>query len=76
MMACIDEQGQLTSSAIKLLESIQSESLSVEFISEKTAIPLFKVRSSLRDMKSMGFVIEEDEKYQKNPKVEKLLLRP
>lgn len=72
-MACVNEKGKLTESAKKLLIMIQHESLTVEEISKKSSLPLFKVRSSLRDMKSMGFVLEEYNKYKMNPKLESLL---
>jgi len=72
-MACVNEKGQLTESAKKLLLSIESKALPVADISKETGIPLFKVRSSLRDMLSMGFVLEEGEKYKLNPKASKLL---
>lgn len=74
-MACIDDKGNLTQSAKKLLTAIREEALSIDEISTKTALPLFKVRSSMRDMKRMGFVLEEAGLYKMNPKIEKLLNR-
>ncbi|WP_216831425.1 hypothetical protein [Alkalihalobacterium elongatum] len=72
-MACVTSDGNLTSSAKDLLQVIQHEALSADQIAKKINMPLFKVRSNLRDMASMGFVIEENESYKMNPKVEKLL---
>lgn len=74
-MACINDKGSLTESAKKLLTSIKNESLNPEEISKRIGLPLFKVRSSLRDMKSMGFVLEENDTFKMNPKAEKLLIR-
>lgn len=74
-MACVNDKGNLTESAKKLLTSIKDDSLSPEEISNQVGLPLFKVRSSLRDMKSMGFVIEENKTFKMNPKAEKLLNR-
>lgn len=62
-MACVNENGQITESAKKLLKTIGTNSLTVKEISENSSIPLFKVRSSLREMKSLDFVIEENEQY-------------
>lgn len=74
-MACVNDKGSLTESAKKLLTAIKNEYLRPEEISKQIGLPLFKVRSSLRDMKSMGFVIEENETYKMNPEAEKLLNR-
>lgn len=73
MLACVDDKGRLSGTAGKLLETIETESLSPERISEKVNTPLFKVRSSLRDMKRMGFVNETDGQFQMNPDAKKLL---
>lgn len=75
LLACINDNGNLTKSAKDLLQSMQHESLSADEISKKVGLPLFRVRSSLRDMKSMGFVIEENQSYKMNPKVANLLNR-
>ncbi|MDA3129289.1 replication/maintenance protein RepL [Aliibacillus thermotolerans] len=73
-MACVDDKGQLTASARKLLETIENNALTPEEIAKEAALPLFKVRSSMRDMKSMGFVTEEENgAYQMNPEASKLL---
>lgn len=62
-MACVNEKGQLTESAKKLLNTIGTNSLTTKEISKNSDIPLFKVRSSLREMKSIDYVIEENERY-------------
>lgn len=72
-MACVDDKGQLTASAKKLLRAIENTALAPEDIAKEASLPLFKVRSSLRDMKSMGFVTESNGTYQMNPKISKLL---
>ncbi|WP_062352436.1 helix-turn-helix domain-containing protein [Bacillus kwashiorkori] len=72
-MACINEKGHLTESAKKLLQSIETEAMTPQEISKHTGLPLFKIRSSLREMKDMGFVTLEAEKYQMNPKIKSLV---
>ncbi|HEX6594754.1 MAG TPA: hypothetical protein VF095_09205 [Bacillota bacterium] len=63
----------MSKSAQNLLRTIKNESLSPEEVSERAKIPLFKVRSSLRDMQSMGFVIEENGHFQMNPDAKKIV---
>ena len=72
-MACVNSNGELTQTAKDLLNSIVDEAQTPQDISKNVGQPIFKVRSSLRDMKSMGFVIEEDGKYKMNPKAKKVL---
>lgn len=74
-MACIDDKGNLTATAKKILTAVKDQSLTAEEVASGTDLPLFKVRSSLRDMASMGFVTQEDDTYQLNEKAEKLLNR-
>lgn len=72
-MACVNEKGQLPESAIKLLKSIENDALTAQDISKHTGIPLFKVRSGLREMKSLEFVIEENEKFKIHPNANKFI---
>lgn len=74
-MACVKADGTLTASAKELLILIQHEARTPEDISGKLGLPLFKVRSSLRDMKSMGFVKQTDEMYIMEERAGKLLER-
>jgi predicted transcriptional regulator len=61
-MACINPDGTITESAKGLLR-ILKEPLALEEISKKSGQPLFKIRSSLREMVGAGLVQEEGEKY-------------
>lgn len=64
IMACVNGDGTLTESAKTMLAEVDGQPKTVKELSEKTNAPLFKVRSSLRDMKSMGFVsIDENDQY-------------
>ncbi|WP_216831426.1 hypothetical protein [Alkalihalobacterium elongatum] len=74
-MACVNPDGTLTSSAKALLSAIQDQALTPEDISKKIGQPLFKVRSSLRDMKSGGFVVQNEENYSVSEGARKLLNR-
>ncbi|MBA4601752.1 hypothetical protein [Thermoactinomyces mirandus] len=62
-MACFTDSGHLSESAKKLLQSIEKDFLSAQEISQKTGLPLFKIRSSLRELEDMELVIKEDNRY-------------
>lgn len=62
-MACINPDGTITGSAKDLLRVIIGEPLTPEEISKQLGQPLFKIRSSLREMVSAGLVNEEGDQY-------------
>jgi hypothetical protein len=61
-MACINPDGVLTGSARDLLKII-GKPLTPEEISRQFGQPVFKTRSSLRDMADAGFDREEGGRY-------------
>ncbi len=61
-MACINPDGTLSESAKALLSNIQ-DPITPEEISKKVGQPLFKVRSSLREMMAAELVREEGGQY-------------
>jgi predicted transcriptional regulator len=61
-MACVNPDGTISESAKALLNTVQSP-LTPEEISRQVGQPLFKVRSSLREMVQAELVREEDGKY-------------
>ena len=61
-MACVNPDGSLSESARKLL-TVLAEPLNPEEISRKTGQPLFKVRSSLREMVDAGLISESGGRY-------------
>ena len=62
-MACVNPDGSLTHSARKLLKML-AEPMSPEETAESLQQPLFKIRSSLREMARAGMVTLTGEKYQ------------
>lgn len=62
-MACVNPDGTLSESARKLLE-ILAEPHTVEGIAAKSGQPLFKIRSSLREMMAAGYVMQQGETWQ------------
>jgi predicted transcriptional regulator len=61
-MACVNPDGTVTESAKALLGSIV-DPLTPQEISQKVGQPLFKVRSSLREMTAAELVQEENGKF-------------
>ena len=56
-MACVNADGTITPTAKALLQSLESP-LGPEAIAAKIGVPLFRVRSSLRELQAAGFVVE------------------
>jgi predicted transcriptional regulator len=58
-MACVNADGTITPTAKALLQNLESP-LGPEAIAAKIGVPLFRVRSSLRELAVAGFVVESD----------------
>lgn len=67
-MACVNDT-QLSGTDKKILAIIENEALSTEKIAEEVGIPLFKIRSRLRELRSSGYIIQDGSLYQINPTV-------
>jgi len=61
-MACVNPDGTLSESAKALLMAL-TKPAAAEEIAKQVGQPLFKVRSSLRELASAGLIQEQDEKY-------------
>jgi DNA-binding IclR family transcriptional regulator len=61
-MACVNPDGSVTASAKMMLEMLKAP-LTAEEASAKSGQPLFKVRSSLREMVEGGLVEQIGEQY-------------
>jgi predicted transcriptional regulator len=61
-MACVNPDGSISTSAKALLNIVQNP-LTPEEISKQIGQPLFKVRSSLREMTQADLVKEENGKF-------------
>jgi len=61
-MACVNPDGTVTESAKALLTALKNP-LTPEDIAKQVGQPLFKVRSSLREMVQAEFVREDNGKY-------------
>jgi predicted transcriptional regulator len=63
-MACISPDGKPTESGTKMLRALQAGSKSPEEVAQETGLPLFKVRSGLRDITQAGLIVERASKYE------------
>ncbi|GBC96960.1 hypothetical protein HRbin16_02773 [bacterium HR16] len=61
-MACISADGTLTESARRMLGVLQHPA-SPEEVAQATGLPLFRVRSGLREMAQAGLVEEKEGRY-------------
>ena len=59
-MACVNPDGKPTESGTKMLSALKSGSTSPEEIAGKTGLPLFRVRSGLRDLSNAGYAVEQN----------------
>jgi predicted transcriptional regulator len=72
-MPCISPDGKPTSSGRRLLESLKDKTLMPEEVVNIVGQPLFKVRSSLRELKTAGWVEEAEGKYRLTEQGAKIL---
>lgn len=61
-MACVSTDGTLTESARKMLQALQNPALPEE-VAQATGLPLFRVRSGLRELAQAGLVEEREGRY-------------
>ena len=61
MTACVSPDGKPTESGAKMLRTLQGATKSAEDVAGATGIPLFRVRSGLRDLAQAGLAEAEGE---------------
>ena len=67
-MACISPDGKPTQSGVKMLLALKSGLGSPEEIARSTELPLFRVRSGLRELAQAGLATHKDDRYELSPK--------
>lgn len=72
-MACISPDGKPTESGSKMLRALQAGSGSPEGIARDTGLPLFMVRSGLRELTQAGLAKQRDDRYELSEKGAKLI---
>lgn len=74
-MACINPDGKPTESGTKMLRSLKSGAKMPENVAEDSGLPLFRVRSGLRELSEAGYAVLKDERYAISPKGIELLAK-
>jgi len=67
-MACISPDGKPTASGAKMLRALKSKPGSAEEVSQSAGLPLFRVRSGLRELAQAGLANPKGDKYELSPK--------
>ena len=62
-MVCVSPDGKPTESGAKMLRALNSGLGSAEEIAKDTGLPLFRVRSGLRELAQAGLATQKDDKY-------------
>lgn len=63
-MACVSPDGKPTESGSKMLRALKSGLGAAEEIAKDTGLPLFRVRSGLRELSQAGLIVERAGKYE------------
>jgi DNA-binding IclR family transcriptional regulator len=63
-MACISPDGKPTESGAKMLRAIKAKPSSAEEVAQQAGLPLFRVRSGLREFEQAGLASPKGEKYE------------
>ena len=72
-MACISPDGKPTESGARMLRALKSGLGSPEEIAKDTGLPLFRVRSGLRELTQAGLASQKDDRYKITDKGEELV---
>jgi predicted transcriptional regulator len=67
-MACISPDGKPTESGTKMLRALQAGLKSPEEIAKDSGLPLFRVRSGLRELTQAGLADQKEDKYKLSEK--------
>jgi predicted transcriptional regulator len=72
-MPCINPDGKPTASGFRILRAIKEGKGSPEEIAQSTEIPIFRVRSGLREMAEAGLTSAKGDKYELSPQGRELV---
>jgi DNA-binding IclR family transcriptional regulator len=72
-MACISPDGKPTASGAKMLRALKAKAGSAEEVSQQAGLPLFRVRSGLRDIEQAGLASPKGDKYELTAKGKELV---
>jgi predicted transcriptional regulator len=71
-MACISPDGKPTASGGRMLAALKGGACSAEEVAKSSGLPLFRVRSGLRELEQAGLTSAKGEKYELSPKGKEL----
>ena len=71
-MACISPDGKPTASGGRMLAALKGGPCSAEEVSKSSGLPLFRVRSGLRELEQAGLTSAKGDKYELSPEGRKL----
>lgn len=72
-MACISPDGKPTESGAEMLRALKSGPGSAEEIAKNAGLPLFRVRSGLRELAQAGLAGQKNDKYEITEKGKELV---
>ena len=72
-MACISPDGNPTESGARMLRALNSGLGSPEEIAQDVGLPLFRVRSGLRELTQAGLANQKNDKYEISDKGTELI---
>ena len=72
-MACVSPDGKPTESGTKMLRALKSGLGSPEEIAKEAGLPLFRVRSGLRELAEAGLANQKDDRYELTEKGTELI---
>ncbi len=75
-MACVSPDGRPTESGLKMLNALKVGPGSAEEVAQNAGLPLFKVRSGLRELDQAGLASQKGDKYELSAKGAELLAKP
>lgn len=62
-MACVNPDGQLTEAAQKILSAME-QPVSLARVAAVTGLPMYRIRSAVRELAEGGFAAEADDEWQ------------
>jgi len=67
-MACISPDGKPSASGAKMLRALKAKAGSAEEVAQKAGLPLFRVRSGLRELAQASLVSQKGDNYELSAK--------
>lgn len=72
-MPCVSPDGKPTESGTRMLRALQAGLKSAEEVARDTGLPLFRVRSGLRELAEAGLADQNEDSYTLNAKGAELI---